>query len=114
MRTGIKFQTAIRGWSRARQLDLLKQKLWDLDLLRVHVSLDYMPLVESYRDALQDYYKKRMSHSRHVPRSGKLLDNLEEETIQKLDDLDAKREQMRPEPQLPAAPVVQSADAAMH
>lgn len=112
MRTDITFQTAIRGWSRTRQLMLLKQKLWDLELLRARVSLDYMPLVEDYQEALQVYYKKRVSGARNIPRSGPLLDKLEEETIQKLDDLDSTREKMRPEPQVPAAPVVESASAA--
>jgi hypothetical protein len=114
MRTDITFQTAIRGWSRTRQLQLLKQKLWDIELLRSHVSLDYIPLVEGYRDVLQSYYKKRMSGARNIPKYGPLLDKLEEDTIQKLSDLDASREKMRPEPQIPAAPVVESADASTH
>jgi hypothetical protein len=112
MRTEITFQTVIRGWSRTRQLQLLKQKLWDLELLRARVSLDYIPLVEDYREALQIYYQKRVSGARNVPRYGPLLDKLENETIQKLDDLDATREKLRPEPQAPAAPTVESASAA--
>ncbi len=112
MRTDITFQTAIRGWSRTRQLLLLKQKLWDLELLRARVSLDYIPLMEDYRETLQAYYKKRISGARNIPRSGPLLDKLENETIQKLDDLDTTREKMRPEPQVPAGPVVESASAA--
>lgn len=112
MRTDITFQTVIRGWSRTRQLMLLKQKLWDLELLRARVSLDYIPLVEDYREALQAYYKKRISGARNIPRSGPLLDKLEEDTIHTLDDLDTTREKMRPEPQLPPTPVVESANAA--
>lgn len=114
MRTEITFQTVIRGWSRTRQLQLLKQKLWDLDLLRAHVSLDYMPLTEDYREALQAYYKKRSSGTRRIPQSGPLLDQLENETIQKLDALDVQRVRMRPEPQMIAAPVAESANAAAH
>jgi hypothetical protein len=112
MRTDITFQTVIRGWSRTRQLQLLKQKLWDLELLRARMSLDYIPLVEDYREALQSYYQKRMSGARNIPRYGPLLDKLENEAIQKLDDLDATREKMRPEPQMREAPVVESASAA--
>jgi hypothetical protein len=114
MRTEIAFQTVIRGWSRTRQLQLLKQKLWDLELLRAHVTLDYIPLVEDYRLALEHYYQKRISGARNVPRYGPLLDKLENETIRTLDELDARREKLRPEPQMPAAPVVESADASTH
>jgi hypothetical protein len=112
MRTDITFQTVIRGWSRTRQLQLLKQKLWDLELLRAHVTLDYIPLVDGYRLALGQYYQKRISGARSIPRYGPLLDKLEGETIQQLDELDATRGKLRPEPQMPTAPVVESADAA--
>lgn len=114
MRTDITFQTVIRGWSRTRQLQLLRQKLWDLELLRVRVSLDYVPLVEGYREALQGYYQKRISGARNIPKYGPLLDKLENETIQQLDALDVQREKLRPEPQLPLAPAVESADASAH
>lgn len=112
MRTDITFQTVIRGWSRTRQLQLLRQKLWDLELLRTHVSLDYVQLVEGYREALQGYYQKRISGARNIPKYGPLLDKLEDETIQQLDALAVEREKMRPQPQVPLTPAVESADAA--
>jgi hypothetical protein len=95
MRTEIKFQTVIHGWSRPRQLEMLRKKLWDLGVLRMRISPDYVPLLDEYQQVLQDYYKDRSSSTRKAPQYGPLLDKLENEVIQKLDALDDKRAVMR-------------------
>lgn len=110
MRTEITFQTVIRGWSRARQLEMLKQKLWELELLRLRVAPKFMPLVDDYRRVLADYYSKRGSTAKNEPQSGPLLDKIEEEAITKLDALDAKRAAMRPQLQMPVVSAVESAE----
>lgn len=112
MRTEITFQTVIRGWSRNRQLQMLKQKLWELDLSRMHVSPEFMPLVDEYRQVLGDYYKER-SNARNSPQYGPLLVKIEDETIGKLDALDAKRAGMRPQPQIPVVSALESTDGAI-
>lgn len=113
MRTEITFQTVIRGWSRTRQLQMLQQKLRELDLLRMHVSPEFMPLMDNYRQVLGDYYKER-SDARNSPQYGPLLHKIEEETIGKLDGLDAKRAAMRPlPPQMPVVSALESTDGAV-
>lgn len=112
MRTEITFQTVIRGWSRTRQLQMLRQKLKELDLLRMHVSPEFMPLVDSYRQVLGDYYKER-SNTKNSPQYGPLLQKIEDETIGKLDTLDAKRAAMGPQPQMPVVSSLESTDGAI-
>lgn len=106
MRTEINFQTVIHGWSRARQLQMLKKKLWELDLLRTRISPEFTPLVDDYRQVLQAYYQKRSSGARNIPQYGPLVDKIEDEAIQKLDALDAKRVAMHPQAQMPVASAV--------
>lgn len=112
MRTDITFQTVIRGWSRARQLQVLKQKLWQLDLLRMRVAPGFMALVDEYRQVLREFYNERSSKARNVPQGGPLLDKIEEDAIAKLDALDAKRAGMRPQAQMPVVSAVGSVDGA--
>jgi hypothetical protein len=103
MRTEITYQTMIRGWDRTRQLQTLKQKLWELDLLRLHVAQEIIPLVDDYRAALRDYYTKRSASSKIMRHAGPLPDPVSEEAIQRLDELDVRRTAMRPELQNPMA-----------
>ena len=111
MRTEIKFQTIIRGWSRARQLEMLKQKLWDLDLLRMHLAPEFIPLVDDYRRVLQGYYNKRFASGHMLPQSAPLMTKAVEEAVQQLDALDDRRAAMRPEAQAPVASTVEPAPA---
>jgi hypothetical protein len=99
MRTDITVQTIIRGWSRTQQLPLLKKKLWELDLLRLRVAPDFMPLVDEYRQTLQEYYKKRNDVLREDP----LPDRMAAEFATRLDALDAQRAKMHPQASMPVA-----------
>jgi len=96
LRTDIKFQTVIRGWSHTRQLQTLKKKLWDLDLIRTHVSPGFMALVESYRQVLQEYYKKCIAAGHTPPQPGSAAYQAVEEAVQQLDELDDRRASMQP------------------
>jgi hypothetical protein len=80
---------------------MLKRKLWELDLLRLRLSPDFIPLLDGYRQALQEYYKKRTAILREGPVPGKTI----EETVGRLDALDAQRAKMRPQSQTPVAAV---------
>jgi hypothetical protein len=91
MRANTTFQTVIRGWSRAQQLPLLKKKLWELDLLRLRVAPDFMPLLDDYRQTLQDYYRRRTDVLRESP----LPDKMIQEVTSRLDALDSQRAKMR-------------------
>ena len=107
MRTGITLQTVIRGWSRTRQLELLKNKIWELGLLRMRISPDYMPLVDQYVRVLQDYYKKRSASTRMLAGTGTTSDKSSGETLARLDALDVQRTNLRQSSQ---APVVSAAE----
>jgi hypothetical protein len=96
LRTDVKFQTVIHGWSRARQLQMLKTKLWDLELVRMHVAPNFMALVDGYRQVLQDYYDKCSASGRSLPQPGSAAEQTVEETIQQLDQLDDRRTALRP------------------
>jgi hypothetical protein len=103
MRTDITFQTIIRGWSRTQQLQMIKKKLWELDLLRLRISPDFIPLLDGYRQTLQEYYKKRHASLRILAFIGPVPDKAVDEAIQRLDALDAQRARMRPQPPVAAA-----------
>jgi hypothetical protein len=103
MRTDITFQTIIRGWSRTQQLQMLKKKLWELDLLRLRISPDFIPLLDGYRQALQEYYKKRHDSLRILAGTGPIPDKAVSEAIGRLDALDAQRARMRPQAPIAAA-----------
>jgi hypothetical protein len=107
MRTDITFQTIIRGWSRSRQLQVLKAKIWELDVLRLRISPDFIPLLDQYRQVLQEYYQKRRASTRILADIGLLPDKSEVEAITQLDALDAKREELRRQP---PTPVVSAGD----
>jgi hypothetical protein len=103
MRADITFQTIIRGWSRTPQLQMLKKKLWELDMLRLRVAPDFIPLVDGYRETLQNYYKKRSASLKILASTGPIPDKAVAEALERLDALDAKRANMQPLPQTPVA-----------
>jgi hypothetical protein len=107
MRTDISLQTIIRGWSRTQQLDMLKSKIWELGVLRLRISPDYIALVDQYLEVMQDYYKKRRSSTRILAAVGLVSDKSVEEAVTQLDQLDTVRAKMRPEP---SAPIVSATD----
>ncbi len=99
MRTDISFQTIIRGWSRAQQLDLIKKKVWELDLLRLRVAPDFIPLVDGYSQTLREYYKKRSATTWILPSLfAPIPDKAIDEAVARLNTLDVRRENMRPQP----------------
>ena len=110
MRTDISLQTIIRGWSRTQQLEMLKNKIWELGVLRLRISPDYIPLVDQYLDVMQEYYKKRSSSTRILAAIGLISDKSVEEAVAQLDQLDSQRAKMHPESSTPvlsaAEPIV--------
>jgi hypothetical protein len=99
MRTDISFQTIIRGWSRAQQLDLIKKKVWELDLLRMRIAPDFIPLVDGYRETLREYYKKRSATTWLLPSLfAPLPDKAIDEAVARLNTLDVRRANMSPQP----------------
>jgi hypothetical protein len=106
MRTDITFQTIIRGWSRTRQLQTVKAKIWELDLLRMRLAPDFIPLVDEYRQALQEYYKKRNASTHILAGFGLLSDKSGPEAIVRLDALDVRRANLRHQIETPIASAI--------
>jgi hypothetical protein len=99
MRAEVTLQTMIREWDRARQEQALTGKLRELALLRPRVAPELAVLAEEYSQALEAYL-----HSRYrtgpIPRMGGKaeLSRIAEETLRRLDALDARRQALRPAP----------------
>jgi hypothetical protein len=94
MRSDISLQTIIRGWSRPHQLETLKNKVWELGVLRLRISPDYIPLLDRYIQVLQEYYKQRSASTRILALIGLQTDKSADEAVTKLDALDAQRAKM--------------------
>jgi hypothetical protein len=97
----VTLQMIIREWDRVPQLELLKRKLWELDLLRLRASQELAPLVDDYREALQVYLQKRNAFGPILSpgkKAGPLRDREAEEAIRRLNALDARLETLRPVP----------------
>ena len=60
-----------------------------MDLMRVRLSPEFLPIVDSYRRILQTYWE-------NMSKSGKKRPHLAEQAIEQLDRLDALRMTIRP------------------
>jgi hypothetical protein len=112
MRADISFQTIIRGWIRPRQLQTLKAKVWELGVLRLRIAPEYVPLVDQYRQVLQDYSKKRSASARILADLGVIPDKSVQEAIDRLNALDVQRANLRPQLQAPLASAAETVPTA--
>lgn len=105
LHTQVTLQSIIQDWDVPRQAQLLREKSQQLLFLRIHVSQDLVYLVDDYRRALDEYVKKRDKTVR--PMAGNLfappLDDLARNTLRALDELETRRQQLRPRPQISGA-----------
>lgn len=115
LHTQITLQQIVRDWEIPRQKVVLQEKSQQLLLLRLRVSQELVYLVDDYRRTLDGYLKKRdhpglfsLRKSLFAPH----FDNLARETIHSLDILEARRQELRPNPQ--SAPVITANGVANH
>ncbi len=95
--TEVTLQTIIRDWDRARQTPALQAKLRELELLRLRVVPDFVPLVDDYRHVLEAYLQERdKARLALLFRKQPSGERAAEEAIRQLDALDAQREALRP------------------
>ena len=97
----VTLQVMIREWNTLRQLAALQDKLRELELTRVRISLEFVNITDDYRRVLKQYLLQR-------ERTSAIYANLEAmpegsrnaalEVIRQLDELDANRNVMRPRP----------------
>jgi hypothetical protein len=107
-RSEANLQSVIRDCTAPQQQTVLQRKSQELELLRSRVAPDLIPIVNDYREVLGTYLKKQNfsgSFFGLVKRTGPIRNRLAESTIRELDNLDAKRESLRPAAPGPVASV---------
>lgn len=96
----VKLQTVLREWDRPHQEMALRNKLAELRMLRLRLAPELVPLADQYCRVLSDYlqtsdkggfFLRRKAARRHAI----------EEAVRRLDELDARRSQLRPSTNLP-------------
>jgi hypothetical protein len=93
----VTLQTIIREWNRAQQTQALQARIQELSLLRPRLSPDLALLVQEYCQALEAYLRNQHWTKPIIPFAGGThLSRVAQETIQRLDALDARREALRP------------------
>ena len=104
LETRVPVQTIIREWDPIRQKQTLQLKLGELELLRMRVAQDAIPLVDNYREVIAAYWKRgSFTVGFSSAKARPIADPVAEETIRQLDILDARREAMKPAAQNPVA-----------
>jgi hypothetical protein len=101
-RPEVSLQTIIREWGRAQQIQALHGKLQELGLLRARVAPDLAVLVQEYGLALEVYLQNQHRAKPVVFFGNAGRGGIAQETLQRLDALDARREALRP-PKAPLA-----------
>jgi hypothetical protein len=98
-RTTINLQTFLSEWNFAQQVPALDGIQRQLMNLRLNCPPDLSQLVDSYRATLETYANKRGGGSSALDRrhAGFSLKLILRETLQRLDELDARREMWRKE-----------------
>jgi len=110
-RAQVTMQIVIREWEQLPQMEMMRRKLSELDLMRAQVAHGLIPLVDDYRQVLREYLQKRNTPGTPMPlrkTAGPLVDQVAEQTIQQLNVLDARIEALRP---LASGPVAAAAEA---
>jgi hypothetical protein len=106
LHTEVTFQTIIREWDRPRQVQVLQAKIRELQMLRMRVAQELVPVVDRYQQTLESY----------LQHNGKVLvlpflkraavNHAADIAIKNLDELDSQRSELRP--QKPAAATAQA------
>jgi len=100
LRTEMTLQNVIEDLDAAGQTAILRGKIEQLMLLRTRVSQKMVPLADSYRRALETYFRKRQKlpaakiGATAIPPK---LERVNTETIHALNGLDVRFDEMRPE-----------------
>ena len=92
----VSLQTIIRDWDPARQTVQLQAKLRELELVRLRVAKDMIPLVDLYREALTTYLRDRNHVALPFFRRGPSARQARETVLRDLDALDGRLAERRP------------------
>lgn len=106
VRTEVKLQTVLTEWDTVRQMEVLPQKLRELEQAQLRVAPPFMVLVHDYQLAVGQYIRQRQAWTTTFADFKRLppgLQKLVRESVQKLDELDARRELIGAKPEETAA-----------
>ncbi len=96
-------QTVIRDWDYTAQTATLQAKLRELELARLRMAPDWVPLVDQYHQVIQTFLRGRdKSGLTHLRSKDTAQRRAAEEAIKQLNALDAQRQTMR-QTQIPVA-----------
>jgi hypothetical protein len=96
--TKVPLQTVIQIWQSQRQLPVLREKIGQLQALRLRVPQNLVLVVDAYRVVLDSYVQKRSNVGVSPSEKNQQVANarvLVRETVKQLNALDARREQLR-------------------
>lgn len=94
-------QQLITQWDPVQHHVLIRQKLTQLQLLRTQSAPELLPVVEEYRKTLESYVTRRQRAGFASGVKGQVLPSvalLIQETVRRLDDLDARKSSIQPAP----------------
>jgi hypothetical protein len=103
--TDVSLQAVVREWDALRQGPVLNGKLRDLELARLRVAPEFIELVEGYHQVLANFMRHREQAGLVLPVAKfnpPRLKPLTRETLKQLDQLDARRTALRPQPHQPS------------
>ena len=98
MPTRVKLQSVISEWEFARQTPVLMLKIFQLQALRLRMSPEAAGLLDEYRQTLESYLQKRNKPRSASASKNQMAPNVRlavNETVHRLDELDAQREILR-------------------
>jgi hypothetical protein len=110
MSASLTLQAVIRGYAYAEQTRVLNYKLRELEMARMRISQELVPLVQEYKQVLEMYLQEQKPVAsffllRHHSQAS--ANRLIENTVSQLDALDAKRAGLR----RPSAPALEPVHA---
>jgi hypothetical protein len=90
-------QAMLREWDSSRQLQAMQAKLRELQAARLRLAPEFIPLADEYCQTIEAYLQNHQQNgSGQFLRKNSLLQRSTAETIQHLDDLDARRSLLKP------------------
>ena len=95
LRTEVTLQSIIGEWDYDRQTQALKNKLHEMDLLRLRLAQEMIPLLDDYRQSLSLYLQNRDKGGFLVQKST-TRQHAAGEAVRQLNALDARRQSLRP------------------
>lgn len=97
----VKLQAIVRDWEPSKQEFILREKVKDLESLRLRIAPELVPITVEYSLAIAGYLKQQEAPSltgKSAPSVSSSAMRGQRELLKRLDALDARVEKMRPRP----------------